>query len=126
MQLFSLIHFSGALFRPKSILKKTNSFTLMRPQLSHSTVTSPTSPMPHSSVYSTVTGAESRIRMAFDAIFKKSTTLQDVNPDPESGIADPESPSDGANEYSPPPTPMSTTRNTLINKKVQLVIVNSF
>ncbi|KAI5713177.1 hypothetical protein M8J75_014240 [Diaphorina citri] len=60
----------------KSILKKTNSFSLKN-----------FSPMltPNVTPYTTVTGAESRIRMAFEAIFHKSATLQDANPDPESG-----------------------------------------
>lgn len=63
----------------KSILKKTNSFTLR----SFSPLMSPTA-----TPYTTVTGAESRIRLAFDAIFRKSATLQDVdpNPDPELGV----------------------------------------
>ncbi|XP_066596165.1 chloride channel protein 2 isoform X2 [Prorops nasuta] len=60
----------------KSILKKTNSFTLkgFSPLVS-----------PAATPYSTVTGAESRIRLAFEAIFRKSATLQDVDPDPEMG-----------------------------------------
>ncbi|XP_034937991.1 chloride channel protein 2 isoform X2 [Chelonus insularis] len=60
----------------KSILKKTNSFTLkgFSPLVS-----------PAMTPYTTVTGAESRIRLAFEAIFKKSATLQDVDPDPEVG-----------------------------------------
>lgn len=55
----------------KSILKKTNSFTLkgFSPFLGTS---------PGSTPYTTVTGAESRIRSAFEAIFRKSTQLQDV------------------------------------------------
>ncbi|XP_060533656.1 chloride channel protein 2 isoform X2 [Cylas formicarius] len=55
----------------KSILKKTNSFTLkgFSPFMSTS---------PGSTPYSTVTGAESRIRSAFEAIFRKSAQLQDV------------------------------------------------
>ncbi|XP_046388318.1 chloride channel protein 2 isoform X3 [Ischnura elegans] len=59
----------------KSILKKTNSFNLRQfsPLVS-----------PNATPYTTVTGAESRIRLAFEAIFRKSATLQDVNPDPES------------------------------------------
>lgn len=61
----------------KSILKKTNSFTLR----SFSPLTSPAA-----TPYTTVTGAESRIRLAFEAIFRKSATLQDVNPDPEAGV----------------------------------------
>ncbi|XP_076390955.1 chloride channel protein 2 isoform X3 [Megachile rotundata] len=60
----------------KSILKKTNSFTLkgFSPLVS-----------PAVTPYTTVTGAESRIRLAFEAIFRKSATLQDVDPDPELG-----------------------------------------
>ncbi|CAH0549331.1 unnamed protein product [Brassicogethes aeneus] len=55
----------------KSILKKTNSFTLkgFSPFLSTS---------PGSTPYTTVTGAESRLRLAFEAIFRKSSQLQDV------------------------------------------------
>ncbi|KAK5638942.1 hypothetical protein RI129_013237 [Pyrocoelia pectoralis] len=55
----------------KSILKKTNSFTLkgFSPLMSNS---------PGSTPYTTVTGAESRIRLAFEAIFRKSAQLQDV------------------------------------------------
>ncbi|KAF4533368.1 hypothetical protein B566_EDAN002766 [Ephemera danica] len=54
----------------KSILKKTNSFNLrFSPLLS-----------PHANSYSTVTGAESRMRLAFEAVFRKSATLQDVEP----------------------------------------------
>nr|XP_023018406.1 chloride channel protein 2 [Leptinotarsa decemlineata] len=56
----------------KSILKKTNSVTLrgFTPFLSTS---------PNATPYSTVTGAESRIRLAFEAIFRKSSQLQDVD-----------------------------------------------
>ncbi|KAG5672631.1 hypothetical protein PVAND_002745 [Polypedilum vanderplanki] len=63
----------------KSILKKTNSFTMkgFSPLSPHSPVNTP---------YSTITGAESRLRSAFDIIFRKSATLQDVqNNDPELG-----------------------------------------
>jgi chloride channel 2 len=63
----------------KSILKKTNSFTMkgFSPLSPHSPVSTP---------YTTITGAESRIRSAFDIIFRKSATLQDVqNNDPELG-----------------------------------------
>ncbi|XP_035894794.1 chloride channel protein 2 isoform X1 [Anopheles stephensi] len=62
----------------KSILKKTNSFTLkgFSPLSPHSPVHTP---------YTTITGTESRIRSAFDIIFRKSATLQDVTPDPEIG-----------------------------------------
>lgn len=57
----------------KSILKKTNSFNLkgFTPLSSNSPALTP---------YSTITGSESRIRSAFDVIFKKSATLQDVTP----------------------------------------------
>ncbi|XP_011065739.1 PREDICTED: chloride channel protein 2 isoform X3 [Acromyrmex echinatior] len=60
----------------KSILKKTNSFTLKGFSPLASPAVTP---------YTTVTGAESRIRLAFEAIFRKSATLQDVDPDPELG-----------------------------------------
>ncbi|ETN67164.1 chloride channel protein 2 [Anopheles darlingi] len=68
----------GALQPKKSILKKTNSFTLkgVSPLSPHSPVHTP---------YTTITGTESRIRSAFDIIFRKSATLQDVTPDPEIG-----------------------------------------
>ncbi|XP_028179340.1 chloride channel protein 2 isoform X2 [Ostrinia furnacalis] len=89
-----LIPAPGQLFRPKSILKKTNSFTLSRGLGSPAALT-PTSPQP--SVYTTVTGAETRIRAAFEAIFKRSSMLQDV----EGGL-----------------TPLP--RSPSINKKVQL------
>lgn len=60
----------------KSILKKTNSFTFkgFNPLATHSPLSTP---------YTTITGAfstENRIRSAFDIIFKKSATLQDVQP----------------------------------------------
>ncbi|SPP88421.1 chloride channel protein 2 isoform X7 [Drosophila guanche] len=64
----------------KSILKKTNSFNLKTyapAALHHSPSITP---------YTTITGnSEFRIRSAFEAIFKKSTTLQDVQPDAETG-----------------------------------------
>ncbi|XP_034663623.1 chloride channel protein 2 isoform X7 [Drosophila subobscura] len=64
----------------KSILKKTNSFNLKTyapAGLHHSPSITP---------YTTITGnSEFRIRSAFEAIFKKSTTLQDVQPDAETG-----------------------------------------
>lgn len=61
-------------FPRKSILKKTNSFNLrgFTPVLSSS---------PSHTPYSTITAAENRLRSAFDIIFKKSATLQDVVPD---------------------------------------------
>lgn len=91
----------------KSILKKTNSFTMkgFSPLSPHSPVNTP---------YSTITGAESRIRSAFDIIFRKSATLQDVqNNDTEMGSSPSvQTPSiDGATHF-----PSSTG----ISKKVQL------
>uniref|UniRef100_A0AAG5CXU7 Chloride channel protein n=1 Tax=Anopheles atroparvus TaxID=41427 RepID=A0AAG5CXU7_ANOAO len=87
----------------KSILKKTNSFTLkgFSPLSPHSPVHTP---------YTTITGTESRIRSAFDIIFRKSATLQDVTPDPEIGSIG--TPSIVGSE-GPPLTPG-------ISKKVQL------
>ncbi|KAJ8707506.1 hypothetical protein PYW08_010758 [Mythimna loreyi] len=97
-----LIPAPGQLFRPKSILKKTNSFTLTRGLSSGGTAPqTPTTPQP--SVYTTVTGAETRIRAAFEAIFKRSSLLQDV----EGGLPDQLSPT-------------SLPRSPSINKKVQL------
>ncbi|KAJ0171188.1 hypothetical protein K1T71_013387 [Dendrolimus kikuchii] len=96
-----LIPAPGQLFRPKSILKKTNSFTLTRGLASPSTAPqTPVSAQP--SVYTTVTGAETRIRAAFEAIFKRSSMLQDV----EGGLSDPLNP--------------GLPRSPSINKKVQL------
>ncbi|GBP04873.1 Chloride channel protein 2 [Eumeta japonica] len=92
----------GQLFRPKSILKKTNSFTLTR-GLSSGGPNTPVSP--HPSVYTTVTGAETRIRAAFEAIFKRSSMLQDV----EGGLG-----GDGSL------SPGSLPRSPSVNKKVQL------
>lgn len=65
----------------KSILKKTNSFTMK----GFSPLS--TGPSPVNTPYSTITGAESRLRSAFETIFRKSTTLQDVQNqnDPEIG-----------------------------------------
>ncbi|XP_059047249.1 chloride channel protein 2 [Achroia grisella] len=79
----------GHLFRPKSILKKTNSFTLTRGLGSPATPHAAASPQP--SVYTTVTGAETRIRAAFEAIFKRSSMLQDVHDShtAEGGLASP-------------------------------------
>lgn len=62
--------------------------------------------------------------MAFDAIFKKSTTLQDANPDPESGLdGDPGTPI-SPEDYSPLPTPTDTPRSPF--KKVQLVLYSFY
>ncbi|XP_055373776.1 chloride channel protein 2 isoform X2 [Condylostylus longicornis] len=56
----------------KSILKKTNSFNLKGLHTPSSPTMTP---------YTTITGnTEYRIRSAFEAIFRKAATLQDVNP----------------------------------------------
>ncbi|XP_076183034.1 chloride channel protein 2 isoform X5 [Ptiloglossa arizonensis] len=94
----------------KSILKKTNSFTLKGFSPLVSPIVTP---------YTTVTGAESRIRLAFEAIFRKSATLQDVDPDPElgSGSSARRDSQDGMNV--PPHTPMLAP-SPATSKKVQL------
>ncbi|XP_032593481.1 chloride channel protein 2 isoform X8 [Drosophila grimshawi] len=91
----------------KSILKKTNSFNLK--------TYAPTSPhSPSITPYTTITGnSEFRIRSAFEAIFKKSTTLQDVQPDPEMGSIAPHDEAQVQRAPSAPSTPG-------ISKKVQL------
>ncbi|XP_020278434.1 chloride channel protein 2 isoform X3 [Pseudomyrmex gracilis] len=92
----------------KSILKKTNSFTLkgFSPLVS-----------PAVTPYTTVTGAESRIRLAFEAIFRKSATLQDVDPDPELGSGTRRDSQEAMNV--PPHTPMLAP-SPATSKKVQL------
>lgn len=88
----------------KSILKKTNSFTLKG-------FSSPfVSTSPGSTPYTTVTGAESRIRSAFETIFRKSAQLQDVENDNTQIL-------DGNGEVKPQIIPISPTGS----KKVQLV-----
>jgi len=92
----------------KSILKKTNSFNLK-------TYAQPMAHSPSITPYTTITGnSEFRIRSAFEAIFKKSTTLQDVQPDPETGSL---SPAASNNEVEVPRTPSTPG----VSKKVQLV-----
>lgn len=86
----------------KSILKKTNSFN----------VKGSTPASPSMTPYTTITGAESRIRSAFDVIFRKSATLQDVTPDLEGGTV----PNSPTSELMPSPG---------ISKKVQLVSILS-
>ncbi|XP_011641059.1 chloride channel protein 2 isoform X2 [Pogonomyrmex barbatus] len=90
----------------KSILKKTNSFTLkgFSPLVS-----------PAVTPYTTVTGAESRIRLAFEAIFRKSATLQDVEPDPELGTRQESQEVINAQSHTPMLAPSPAT-----SKKVQL------
>ncbi|XP_050317148.1 chloride channel protein 2 isoform X7 [Bactrocera neohumeralis] len=88
----------------KSILKKTNSFNLK--------TYAPTSPhSPNITPYTTITGTEHRIRSAFEAIFRKSNTLQDVQPDPDATSI---TPAVSANEV-----PL-VQRAPSISKKVQL------
>ncbi|BES91555.1 Chloride channel protein [Nesidiocoris tenuis] len=92
----------------KSILKKTNSFTLRQ-----------YSPLmtPSITPYTTVTGAESRIRMAFEAIFHKSTTLQDVDPSSPGAASD----SPEEEHFTPVMSPSpSLPASPGPNKKVQL------
>lgn len=92
----------------KSILKKTNSFTLkgFSPLVS-----------PAVTPYTTVTGAESRIRLAFEAIFRKSATLQDVDPDPEMGSTTRRESQDGMDVQAHQPMLSSSPATS---KKVQL------
>ncbi|KAH8295333.1 hypothetical protein KR018_010061 [Drosophila ironensis] len=91
----------------KSILKKTNSFNLK-------TYTQPMAHSPSITPYTTITGnSEFRIRSAFEAIFKKSTTLQDVQPDPETGSLSPAASNNEVGVQRTPSTPG-------VSKKVQL------
>jgi len=93
----------------KSILKKTNSFSLHN----FGQLPSPFSP------YMTVTGAESRVRSAFHAIFQKSTTLADASPSQE--IEQEKSCSTNEVATSPIQVVTSTTPTPTIKKSVQLV-----
>ncbi|XP_020716983.1 chloride channel protein 2 isoform X8 [Ceratitis capitata] len=90
----------------KSILKKTNSFNLKT-----FATTSPHSP--NITPYTTITGTEHRIRSAFEAIFRKSNTLQDVQPDPDAGSI---TPAVSANDVP------QVQRAPSISKKVQLAM----
>ncbi|KRG00862.1 chloride channel protein 2 isoform X9 [Drosophila mojavensis] len=94
----------------KSILKKTNSFNLK--------TYAPASPhSPSITPYTTITGnSEFRIRSAFEAIFKKSTTLQDVQPDPEMGSMSPAASNNEVQGQRAPSAPSTPG----ISKKVQL------
>ncbi|XP_064547947.1 chloride channel protein 2 isoform X5 [Drosophila montana] len=94
----------------KSILKKTNSFNLK--------TYAPASPhSPSITPYTTITGnSEFRIRSAFEAIFKKSTTLQDVQPDPEMGSISPVASNNEVQVQRAPSAPSTPG----ISKKVQL------
>ncbi|XP_026840417.1 chloride channel protein 2 isoform X11 [Drosophila persimilis] len=95
----------------KSILKKTNSFNLKTyapAALHHSPSITP---------YTTITGnSEFRIRSAFEAIFKKSTTLQDVQPDAETGSISPAASTNEVEVQQRTVTPSTPG----VSKKVQL------
>ncbi|XP_044004492.1 chloride channel protein 2-like isoform X2 [Aphidius gifuensis] len=95
----------------KSILKKTNSFTLKGFSPLSSPAVTP---------YTTVTGAESRIRLAFEAIFRKSATLQDVDPDPEVGTSINDNNCNNITSSSQIIQPMLMTPSPATSKKVQL------
>lgn len=107
-------------FPRKSILKKTNSFNLrgFTPVLSTS---------PSHTPYSTITAAESRLRSAFDIIFKKSATLQDVVPDQGSTEhnkehMENENPASGVSTPTSTHLPVDTISfSPNVSKKVQLV-----
>ncbi|XP_017874326.1 PREDICTED: chloride channel protein 2 isoform X5 [Drosophila arizonae] len=100
----------------KSILKKTNSFNLK--------TYAPASPhSPSITPYTTITGnSEFRIRSAFEAIFKKSTTLQDVQPDPEMGSMSPAASNNEVQGQRAPSAPSTPG----ISKKVQLQAQNNW
>lgn len=97
----------------KSILKKTNSFNLrgFTPVISTS---------PSSTPYSTITAAESRLRSAFDVIFRKSATLQDVpNQTPIDTYEHENEVLESPSPVHSPSEPLSFSPN--VSKKVQLV-----
>lgn len=105
-------------FPRKSILKKTNSFNLR-----HFSTLASTSPS--ATPYSTITAAESRLRSAFDVIFRKSATLQDA-PNQKSSIEDTEHDSGDIAVNSSTPTSPQTPVDSIsfspnVSKKVQLV-----
>uniref|UniRef100_A0A1B0G9E3 Chloride channel protein n=1 Tax=Glossina morsitans morsitans TaxID=37546 RepID=A0A1B0G9E3_GLOMM len=98
----------------KSILKKTNSFNLK--------AFTPTSSLhsPNITPYTTITGTtEYRIRNAFEAIFKKSTTLQDVQPTNAEGVGT-MSAATSADVVPGTPTVQRAPSTPGISKKVQL------
>ncbi|XP_017144499.1 chloride channel protein 2 isoform X3 [Drosophila miranda] len=101
----------------KSILKKTNSFNLKTyapAALHHSPSITP---------YTTITGnSEFRIRSAFEAIFKKSTTLQDVQPDAETGSLSPAASTNEVEVQQRTVTPSTPG----VSKKVQLQAQNNW
>lgn len=105
---FDEVRASGSLLSatPKSILKKTNSFSL------HNFGQFPSRFGP----YMTVTGAEDRLRSAFHTIFQKSERLPDANP--ESSTEPPES---GRKSPTPSPASVSSPPPTTPKKTVQLV-----
>ncbi|XP_037891315.1 chloride channel protein 2 isoform X4 [Glossina fuscipes] len=104
----------------KSILKKTNSFNLK--------AFTPTSSLhsPNITPYTTITGTtEYRIRNAFEAIFKKSTTLQDVQPTNSEGVGT-MSAATSADVVPGTPTVQRAPSTPGISKKVQLQAQNSY
>lgn len=111
----TLHHPNAGSFPRKSILKKTNSFNLrgFAPAISTS---------PSNTPYSTITAAESRLRTAFDIIFRKSATLQDV-PDPISNEIKHQSDDHVSDIGTPNSTiPIDTISfSPNVSKKVQLV-----
>lgn len=78
MSRFSVDPTQSSVRPPKLVLIRSNSLT-MKDRSSPSTPHSP-----FHATYLTITGAENRIRSAFDVIFRRSHTYQDVN-DPEIG-----------------------------------------
>ncbi|KAL9890912.1 chloride channel protein 2 isoform 6-T12 [Glossina fuscipes fuscipes] len=103
----------------KSILKKTNSFNLK--------AFTPTSSLhsPNITPYTTITGTtEYRIRNAFEAIFKKSTTLQDVQPTNSEGVGT-MSAATSADVVPGTPTVQRAPSTPGISKKVQLSYMGS-
>lgn len=99
-------------FPRKSILKKTNSFNLRG-------FTPLASTSPSMTPYSTITAAESRLRSAFDVIFRKSATLQDVVP-AQIPIEDIDQRSEAGTPTTPQPVD-SISFSPNVSKKVQLV-----
>ncbi|XP_022215885.2 chloride channel protein 2 isoform X8 [Drosophila obscura] len=95
----------------KSILKKTNSFNLK------TYAPAPLHQSPSITPYTTITGnSEFRIRSAFEAIFKKSTTLQDVQPNAETGSLSPAASNNEVEVQQRTATPSTPG----VSKKVQL------
>ncbi|XP_022215877.1 chloride channel protein 2 isoform X3 [Drosophila obscura] len=101
----------------KSILKKTNSFNLK------TYAPAPLHQSPSITPYTTITGnSEFRIRSAFEAIFKKSTTLQDVQPNAETGSLSPAASNNEVEVQQRTATPSTPG----VSKKVQLQAQNNW